>query len=320
MKIVILGGGNGGSISIRALKPYTERLTLTAIIGMSDSGGSSGRLREEFGVLPPGDILRAVLATSQYDYDLLKRIFYEKRFTNSGKLTDHGLGHLFLALAARYTGGSGTDRGLIDAIHALSQAVDSVGAVYPVTIEPSDLCVEVSNGEIIVGEHEIDRPAYDRALTIRRAWLQPTPHIYEVAKQAILNADAIIIGPGSFYTSLIATLLPEGVKDAIRESSAKLIYVAGNGIEKNGETGPTRLSDCVQTLETYLPRPLDVIAYNSAVLDVTQKAYYDKKGWTEIIGDVDTVAGKTVIAQPFELPGGGLDPEKLGKLLTPLFA
>lgn len=304
-----MGGGNGGSISIRALKPFINDINLSAVIAMSDSGSSSGKLRKELGVLPPGDILRAVLAMSRYDYDLLRRIFYETRFSSTGKLNGFGLGHLFIALSEKY------DNSIIEPIRALAQALDTVGPVYPVTTECSDLCVELKNGDIIVGEHEIDRPTHDRSITINRAWLQPTPSMYEPAKQALLEADVIVIGPGSFFTSIIATLLPEGVKDIIRVSKAKLVYVTGNAVEKDGETGPKKLSEFVSTLEDYLPRPLDAIIYNSVVLNETQLAYYKEKGWEPILGDVENVEERLMIKEVYEKEEGGLDPEKLGKIL-----
>ena len=269
--VVIVGGGNGGSISIRAMKQFPDHYNISAVIGMSDSGGSSGRLREEFDVLPPGDILRGVIAMSRYDYDTMRHIFYETRFSEYGKLQGFGLGHLFIALAEKYNGG------IVDAIRALAQALDVVGPVFPVTTESSDLCAELVNGDIIIGEHNIDRPSKEHQEDIHRVWLQPTPIMYERTKQELRDADYIIIGPGSFYTSIIATLLPEGVKDILRESKAKLIFVSGNGIELEGEKGPRSLYKSVQALNDYLPRPVDAIISNSHELNEEQKSHTKKK-------------------------------------------
>ena len=113
-RVTIMGGGNGGSISIRALKPFLEHYDLSAVIAMSDSGGSSGKLREEFGVLPPGDILRAIIAMSRFDYLDMKHIFYDTRYSKHGKLRGHGLGHLFIAFVEKYNGN------IVDAIRPLA--------------------------------------------------------------------------------------------------------------------------------------------------------------------------------------------------------
>ncbi len=307
-KVVILGGGNGGSISIRAVKSYPEYYSISAVIAMSDSGSSSGRLRQELGVLPPGDILRAILAMSRYDYDLLKRIFYDTRYSEHGKLQGFGIGHLFLALVEKYNGG------VVDAIRALAQAVDVIGPVFPVTLVPSDLCVELTNGSVVKGEHKIDRPTYDRSVTITRAWLEPDVRGYERAFREIREADIIIIGPGSLYTSIIATLLPNGISEAITESQAKIIFVSGNAIESIGETGPVSTSETVAALHQYISRKVDVVISNTAELDSPREVYYRSKQWEKILIDHDNI-DVPVIAAPFEFVEGGLDPIQLGGLI-----
>ncbi len=311
-RITILGGGNGGSISIRALKNHLDKFSISAIIAMSDSGSSSGKLRKELGVLPPGDILRAVLAMSRYDYELMKRIFYDTRYSEHGKLQGFGIGHLFIGLAEKYNGG------IVDAIRALAQAVDVVAPVFPVTTESADLCVELTNGDIVIGEHEIDRPVYSRKHRIRRAWLQPTPMVYDRAREEILQADALIIGPGSFYTSIIATLLPEGVKDAIRESAAKLIFVANKVIDVEGETGPEKLSEFVFELEQYLPRPVDVILYDEALLGEKQLKQCREKGWKEVVADLDKLKDRTVVTFTNRGEETSIDPVVLGEVISTL--
>jgi len=307
--ITILGGGNGGSISIRAMKHFLNYYDISAIVPMSDSGSSSGQLRKEFGVLPPGDILRAILAMSRYDYDMMKRIFYDTRYSKHGKLKGFGLGHLFIAFVEKYNGN------IVDAIRPLAQAVDVVGPVFPVTKENSDLCVELDNGEIIIGEHEIDRPIWERTKKIHRAFLQPTPMLYERTRQELLDADVIIIGPGSFFTSIIATLLPEGMKDTLRESKARIIFVPGSCVEIDGETGPETLSAMVNILHTYLPRTVDVVLANVAELDDIQKTYYQEKKWKQINMDVEHITDVDVMVENFELACGGFDPKKLGTII-----
>jgi len=313
-KVVVIGGGNGSATIINALKKYVDDIELSAVISMSDSGGSSGRLRDEFDTLPPGDILRAVLAMSPYDYKLLRKIFNKTRFEGVGKLDGHNLGNLFLVLGEKYAGDWATS------VHALGQAVEAIGNVYPVTIEKSDLCVELSNGDILIGEHEIDRPRYERSIKINRAWLQPTPMIFDGANMAIEEADYVIMGPGSLYSSVIATLCVEGMKKgALRNTKAKFIFVAGNGYEGKGETGPEALSDFVSQLENYLPRPLDLVLYNGHELTAKEQNYYLQKEWHIILYDPENIVDREVICADFECDGGGLDSTKLGIELMKYF-
>ena len=222
IKAVVMGGGNGVAKTTRALKENLDVFEISSVVTMSDSGGSSGRLRKEFGVLPPGDILRAVLSLSIYDYKMLKQMFRTVRFQDTGKLNNHNLGNLFLVLSEKYSGS------LIDSIRALEQAVEATGHTYPVTLDETDLVVELNDGEIVKTEGVIDRPNYDRSLRIKKIWLEPSGNIYKDAKEKIEEADCILLGPGSLYCSVIASLLPNGVKEAINKSKAKLIYVAGN--------------------------------------------------------------------------------------------
>lgn len=304
---VIIGGGNGASKSIMALKPFLSEFSLSAVIPMSDSGGSSGILRKEMNTLPPGDILRAILAMSPYSGDLLRDIFYSNRFSEVGKLSQHNVGNLFLTLAGQFGGN------MEYAITALHQAVKAVGTVYPVTTQISDFCVELSNGDIVIGEHEIDKPTYNRSLRISRAWLQPTPLLHGGARQAIESADSIVIGPGSLYTSNIAALCVEGMMDALRSSSAKFIFVAGDAYQKDGETGPTKLSEMILELENFLPRPLDTIIVGNDKLSDRQLAGYDKKGWVPFVDDVSPEQDKRIVNALIQREDGfGIDPNKLG--------
>ncbi|MEK7084272.1 MAG: gluconeogenesis factor YvcK family protein [Patescibacteria group bacterium] len=312
-KVVVIGGGNGSAISINALKTFKDDVGISAVISMSDSGGSSGRLRKEFSTLPMGDILRAILAMSPYPYKVLRAIFNKNRFSEStGKLSGHNLGNMFLALANEYNGN------FLQTIRALHEAVEAVGAVHPVTLEPSDLCVELSDGTIVIGEHEIDRPTYDRSLRIRRAWLQPTPPLYDGARKAIEEADVIVFGPGSLYCSIVATLVVEGMQDVLRQTNARFVYVVGNAYELIGETGPSVFRDFVSELEVFLPRPLDVIVCNNRPLSEQELERYAKKEWGLIQCDDKGKTDPRLVMEDFEKDfdqGMGLSPEKLGAIL-----
>ncbi len=308
-KIVVIGGGNGSAISIVSLKQNLDLFDISAVISMSDSGGSSGRLRQEFNTLPSGDIMRAVLAMSKYDFPLLKQIFYRNRFSGVDKLDGHNLGNLFLTLSAQYGGD------FVSAVRALEQSVEAVGRVYPTTLDQTDLCAELENGQIIKTEAVIDKPNYDKSLKIKKVWLEPAGAIYPEAQKALLDADYILFGPGSLYTSIIATILPAGVKEAIMKSKAKLIYAIGGAYIKDGETGPTAVSEVVHALEKYLPRSLDLVVFNNAKLSNVRQEIYEKRGWALIMDDMSNQKGMNIIKMDYEKNDGGLCSIKLGKIL-----
>lgn len=307
--VVVVGGGNGSMYSIYALKRHADLFNIAAVIAMSDSGGSSGRLREEFQTTPPGDIMRAILAMSSYDSHVLKKIFYKKRFEGCGKLDGHNLGNLFFVLTEKYGGD------LMHVVHALEQAIEAVGHVYPSTRAQVNLVAELDNGEQIFGEATIDHPTYDRSHLIKRVWLEPTAPADEGAMTAIRQADAIILGPGNLYTSIIPPLLPAGMKEAIGESKAKLIFLPGNKYDLVKETGPVALSDFISCIEEYLPRPVDVTIYNGSELNELQKKLYAEKQWGVIAYDTEHLEGRRVIDEPFEKPEGGLSSFELGQIL-----
>lgn len=308
-KIVVLGGGNGSAICLEGLKKDVDKFDISAVVSMSDSGGSSGRLRKEFGTLPPGDIMRAILALSKYDYQTLKNIFYQPRFANAGKLNSHNLGNLFLVLISKYAGN------FLDAVEALSQSVEAQGKVYPVTMESVDLAAELDNGKIVRTEGFIDEPQYNRGWKIKKVWLEPVCNAYAGAISAIAEADCIMLAPGSLYTSLIATLLPQGIKEAIQNNKkAKLIYIAGSAYRLDGETGPEKISDVISHLERYLPRKLDLVLYNNHKLNAPQKAFYKEKKWGVLEFDLKNVTGTKIFGGDYERTSGSLDPVKLAKM------
>lgn len=308
-KIVVIGGGNGSAVCLEGLKKYAAKLDISSVVSMSDSGGSSGRLRKELGTLPPGDIMRAILSLSKYDYKSLRRIFYTPRFKNVGKLDSHNLGNLFLVLTSKYCDN------FIYALEALAQSVEARGKVYPVTMENVDLAAELSDGTIIKTEAFIDEPKYNRGLKIKKVWLEPDCRAYEKAAEAIGNADCVILAPGSLYTSLIATLLPAGVKEAINKNKkAKLIYVSGSVYRLDGETGPERISDAISQLEKYLPRGLDLVIYNKHKLTAGQKEMYKEKKWGILEFDRENLKNN-VKSFDYESKEDGLDPGKLARIL-----
>ncbi len=307
--IVVLGGGNGSAIALVALKQNVERYKISAIVSMSDSGGSTGRLRKELNILPPGDIMRAVLALSSYDYPILKNIFFRNRFTQNGKMNKHNLGNLFLALSSRYCGN------FVKSIRALEESVEVVGKVYPVTLKINDLVAKLTNGKIIKTEARIDQPDYDHSLRIKSVYLEPKVKANPEVIKEILSAEYIVLSPGSLYTSVIATLLPVGIKEAIAKSKAKIIFVAGNAYHIFGETGPTCLSEIVTELEWYLPRKVDYVLYNNHKLNKKEQLHYKEKTWGVIKGDLNKLTDHNNVSFDFSRTDGGLCSIKLGQKL-----
>lgn len=307
-KIVVIGGGNGSAVSLVALKQNINLFDISAVISMSDSGGSSGRLRKEFGVLPPGDIMRAILALSKYDYPLLKKIFYTNRFDETGKLSKHNLGNIFLTLATKYSG----DIRL--AIKSLLQSVEAQGEVFPATLQSCDLVAELQNGQKIFGEANIDEPNYDRKYKIKKVFLEPKVKANLEAIEAIKNADYIVLCSGSLYTSVVATLLPVGMIEAIKKSHGKLVYVCGNAYRTDGETGPENMADAAAVLQSVLPRAIDFVLCNSHILNKVEKKNYREKNWGVLENNAKEIKNSKVIIFDYERAGGGLCSFKLGAM------
>jgi uncharacterized cofD-like protein len=312
--VVVLGGGNGASTILRALKEHADILSITGIIAMSDSGGSSGFLRQKFGVLPPGDLLRVAIALSKYDSDILRDVLYTKRLPELTQFTDTpehaaNLGNILLTFLQKEGGG------IIPALHALEAAFGAVGRVLPITTAHTQLCAELSDGTTISEECALDKPTFARHLTVKRLWLEPAEPAYEGALQALREAGVIFFGPGDLYTSIIATLLPIGVRETLAASSARFVQTIARGRHAEGEPSPSKISGIVAGLEQYLPRPVDVVLYNNvpATPELTEK--YAKKGWACIEDDAKTLVGYDVRGRDFEHELGGMNYKKLASLL-----
>ncbi|MBU1199405.1 MAG: YvcK family protein [Nanoarchaeota archaeon] len=240
-KIVVIGGGTGSYTLLRGLKKYETELT--AIVSMMDSGGSTGRLRDEFGFLPPGDVRRCLLALSP-DTSSLRNLF-EYRFKKGMGLNGHSLGNLFLTALRDITGNEAK------AIEEASKLLGIKGKVLPVTTNHCHLGAILENKQVVVGETNIDIPRHDAELKIKKLFLAPKPRAYKGAVKAILEADKIVIGPGDLYTSVLPNILVSGMKQAIAKSKAKKIYVC-NIMTKRGETTNYKASDFVREIEKYL--------------------------------------------------------------------
>lgn len=263
--VVIIGGGTGSFVVLNALK--NSSYNLSVILTMADDGGSTGMLREDFGILPPGDVRRALVALSHSDNKILSELF-NYRFQEGRGLAGHSFGNLFLTALERLTGD------FRKAIDEAGKILNIKGRVIPVTLEHTHLMAKLENGRIIKGETNIDIPRHNPDLKIKKIWLEPKAKVNPIAKKVIKNADFVIIGPGDLYTSILPNLLVGGVTDSLHQSRAKKIYIM-NIMTKHGETNGFRASDFVQELGNYLTlTDLDYILINTERPDAKRLRKY----------------------------------------------
>jgi uncharacterized cofD-like protein len=256
-KIVTIGGGSGQFALLSGLRDI-EDIHIIAVVSMMDSGGSTGRLRDELGILPPGDILKCILALSPHR-DMARAILL-KKFVGDRRLQGHSAGNMLLTMLSRYTGSF--PRG----VQALAEILDVRGIILPVTVDKATLVAELTDGNRIFGETAIDMPRGTQREKIRNVFLVPhhsdSISVYPPVIEAIHEADFIILGPGDLFTSIIPNLIVPGVKDALRTTRALLLYIV-NIMTKFGETHNFRGRDFAFKLEENLGRDVDGIIYNT---------------------------------------------------------
>lgn len=274
-KFVVIGGGTGTYTVLSGLKKNSDQIT--AVVTMMDSGGSSGRLRDEFGQLPVGDVRQALVALSK-DSSVMRKLF-NYRYSKGEGLIGHSFGNLFLTALAEVTGG------MENALEEASRILNIKGKVLPVTLSKAELVAEYENGLVITGESEIDVPKHDGKLHINKLSLDKQVEPFGKTLDAIRQADVIIIGPGDLYTSLIPNLLVPSVADAICGSSAKKIYIV-NLMTKFGQTYNFKASDYVSELEKYLGNCLNYILINNKSLPKDIIELYRAENDSPVIDDL----------------------------------
>jgi uncharacterized cofD-like protein len=243
-RVVAIGGGTGMFAVLTGLRHYTSNIT--AVVTMSDSGGSSGRLRDEFGYLPPGDVRRCLLALASWDEDsLLLRQLFEYRFDRGLGLNGHSFGNLLLTALTDILGGE------MQAIDEAGRLLRIRGRVLPVTLTDTTLCARLDNGHVIHGEGDIDIRKEHLDSVITDVWLDPPAEANPDVIAALEQADLIVLGPGDLYTSVIPNLLVQEVADAIRVSAARCVYVC-NVMTKHGETDNFAASAFIREVIRYL--------------------------------------------------------------------
>src|SRR5579872_3996401 len=281
LRIVAIGGGTGLSALLQGLKRYAQeprQAEITAVVTVTDDGGSSGRLRREFEVLPPGDIRNCMVALSE-DEGLLARLF-QYRFSTGKGLKGHSFGNLFLTALTNLTGD------FAQAVKLSSEVLASLGRIYPSTAANVTLEAELENGGIVTGETKISK-SRSRIRRIRLAprVCKPLPETLD----AIAQADLITFGPGSLFTSLIPNLLVHGIPEAIAASKAVKVYVCNLMTQTNESLGRTA-ADHIRALDRHAGRRIfDYTLLNEKPVSEELKAKYALEGATQVVVDREAI-------------------------------
>lgn len=272
-RIVTIGGGTGLATLLSGLKVYvgTEIKDLSAIVAVSDDGGSSGRLREELQIPPPGDIRNCMVALSE-DSNLLSQLF-RHRFGGEGDLAGHNFGNLFLAALSEVTGD------FAEAVHLSSEILASKGHIYPATVADVRIAAVLTDGSVVRGETNVSKVG-DR---IERLFLEPEDcKPLPKAIAAIEHADIITVGPGSLFTSLLPPLLVRGVTEAVAGSSAVKIFIC-NLMTQPGETDGMTSRRHLEVVKQYAPDlTFDFIIVNNRPITQRQAELYNVEGAEQI--------------------------------------
>ena len=336
-RVVTIGGGTGSFTVLSRLKRYPCQIT--AIVTMSDSGGSSRRLMDEFGQLPVGDLRQALVALSR------KGALWREAFTfrfreGNGRATavegetgaemeapaaqagvgGHALGNLILSALQEINEGD-----LLWGIRDAQELLDTAGQVLPITLEHTSLCAELEDGQIIRGESDIDTRGEREPgplSPVRRVYLEPSAPACAEALRAIRRADVIVLGPGDLYTSILPNLLVEGVAEAIRASEAQKVYVC-NLKTKHGETDGYHASDFVRRIHEYLGERVDRVILHDGSLPEHLVDDYAAKAQQPVEADVSTIqqlVPEVVVAPLLAVHGETLVRHDAARLVSAIFA
>ncbi len=288
LRIGCFGGGTGLPSLLGGLK-RNPWLSVNAVVTMFDSGGSSGQLRDELGVLPPGDILRCALALARNEGEARRVLLSRLPTIEHARLGGHTGGNLLLSMMQQYTGD------FLAAVGGLRTLLECQGYVWPVSVEQAMLCAEYADGTIHCGEVEVDK-GHARGHEVRDLWLEPDAHILPVVRDAIAKFDAVTIGPGSFFTSLMPTLLVDGVTDALATVKGPIVLVANLLTEGRGMQ-EFSAADAAAWIARTIGRPVDVLVVNTArpnaeILDRYEREHKRPLSLGRVPSSVEVVEGE----------------------------
>ncbi|MBA4603275.1 YvcK family protein [Thermoactinomyces sp. AMNI-1] len=275
-RVVCIGGGTGLSVILRGLKKLP--IDITAIVTVADDGGSSGRLRNDLQMPPPGDIRNVLIALA--DTEPLLESVLQYRFENGKGLAGHTLGNLMIAAMKEITGD------FTQAVKEMSRVLAVHGRVLPASEQDVKLVAEMADGTIVQGESRI--PQFGKP--IRRVFLDPPePHPLREAVEAIQEADGIVVGPGSLYTSILPNLLVKDISKLIRTSRACKIYVC-NVMTQPGETDGFSASDHIRAIYEHVgERLFDLAIINNEVPPLSIQQQYAKQGQKMVLPDIEVI-------------------------------
>lgn len=298
-KIVTIGGGSGQYVLLSGLRDL-KNFEVSAVVSMVDSGGSTGRLRDELGILPPGDILKCLLALSP-ERDTARKIL-QTRFENENRLRGHTAGNMLLSMLAQYAGSFPAG------VNALGEILNIRGRVLPVTIDKATLVAELTNGKHLYGETTIDIPRGGQREKIKKTFLVPhhndSINVYPPVIDSIREADYIIIGPGDIYTSILPNFLVPKVTEEVKGAKGKIIYIV-NVMTKFGETDGFGVNDFIREIENKIERKMDFVLVNNKKIspDIAKKY---KKQKAEMVKLNLSHSGRKIIKKDFLNTKGGI--------------
>ncbi|MFN8060634.1 MAG: gluconeogenesis factor YvcK family protein [Vicinamibacterales bacterium] len=287
LRLGCFGGGTGLPSLLGGLK-RNPWLRVHAVVTMFDSGGSSGQLRDELGVLPPGDVLRCTLALARNESEARRVLLGRLPTLEHEKLGGHTGGNLLLSMMEQYSGD------FLAAVDGLRALLGCHGRVWPISVEQSSLCAAYADGSMTKGEVEVDAGQL-LGQYVERIWLEPPVRIHPAVADAIATFDAVVIGPGSFYTSLMPIFLVDGVREQLAKVRGPIIYVSNLLTEGRGMVGFTA-ADAVRRLSAVIGRPVDVLVFNTArpspeVIDRYEAEHKEPLPLGPIERQVELVAG-----------------------------
>lgn len=278
-KIVIIGGGTGTMAILQGLRKY-EDLDLSVIVSMTDDGGSNAAIRDEFGLLPLSDLRKSIIALSETDRGILRKLFVY-RFSKGNGLSGHTLGNLIMMALSQITGSE------LKAIEATKKLFRVKGKVIPVTLKHSHLVAEYQSGLKIKGEHLIDEPILPHeAGKIKKLFLNPVVKANKEAVQVLEKADYIIAGPGDLFTTTLASMVVPGISKAIKRSRAKFIFIS-NLMTKVGQTTDMKVTDLVLEIKKYAGKYPDIVLANKGKFSSNILRKYSQQGEKPILDDCD---------------------------------
>lgn len=280
--VTIIGGGTGTFVVLSGLKTYP--VDLGVIVSMMDSGGSTGRLRDQLGVLPPGDLRQCLVGLSEASTLWRKLFLY--RFEN-GDLEGHNFGNIFLSALEKVSGDYD------EVIKTVSYVLKTKGAVIPVTYEKTHLCVRYENGKVLVGEGNIDENNHEES-RIKDVYLEPHVTCNPNALDRIHTSDVVIMGPGDLYTSILPVFVTDGLKNAIKKRNPLVIYIM-NMMTKAGQTFQYTAKDHIDDISHYLGKEPDVVLMNNGPIDKDIVDWYESHNEHMVTNDLDsTFHGRSV--------------------------